>query len=257
MRGYKMNLTIYHGLIAVQLAAALMVFLFLFFISAPYGRYYRKGWGLVIPARFAWMIMEFPAFAVILLFFLVEIRSFRPVPFLFLLIWETHYIYRTFIYPQVFRGAKKEFPVLLVVFALVFNTINGTINGAWLFQLSRPYTISWLIDPRFIVGTVLFFTGFFIHTWADRTLRLLRKPGETGYKIPDSGLFRYIASPNYFGEILEWTGWAVLTWSLPGLAFAVFTFANLMPRAYTNYLWYRKEFPDYPKERKILIPFLF
>ena len=50
-------------------------------------------------------------------------------------------------------------------------------------------------------------------------LRNLRAPGETGYKIPVGGLFRWVSSPNYFGELLEWTGWAIATWSIPGVAF--------------------------------------
>ena len=49
-------------------------------------------------------------------------------------------------------------------------------------------------------------------------------------------------------------GWALATWSLPGLAFAVWTVANLVPRARANHRWYRGRFPDYPKERRALVP---
>jgi len=92
--------------------------------------------------------------------------------------------------------------------------------------------------------------------YSDHILRQLRKPGESGYKIPTRGFYRYLSSPNYFGEILEWTGWAILTWSLPGLAFALFTIANLAPRAIAKQNWYIKSFPDYPKKRKAIIPFV-
>ena len=44
------------------------------------------------------------------------------------------------------------------------------------------------------------------------------------------------------------------TWSLPGLAFAVWTVANLMPRARAHHKWYGNYFPDYPQERKALVP---
>jgi len=74
--------------------------------------------------------------------------------------------------------------------------------------------------------------------------------------IPHRGLFKYISCPNYFGEILEWTGWAIATWSIPGLAFAVFTFANLAPRAFSNHNWYKEKFSNYPEKRKALIPFI-
>ena len=63
-----------------------------------------------------------------------------------------------------------------------------------------------------------------------------------------------MACPNYLGEIIEWAGFAIATWSLPGLAFALMTAANLVPRAGANWLWYRRTFPEYPPERKALIP---
>jgi 3-oxo-5-alpha-steroid 4-dehydrogenase 1 len=231
------------------------VFFSLLFVSAPYGRHYRCGWGAAVPAWSAWLFMEFPAFGVILLFFILHIGSFQTVSFIFLLLWETHYIYRTFVYPMVFRGRKKEFPFLLVFFALVFNAMNGTINGEYLFAMRR-YDLFWLLDPRFVLGTAMFLGGMATHIWADRVLRFLRRPGEKGYGIPKGGLYRWISCPNYFGEILEWSGFAVLTWSPTGLAFAVFTFANLAPRALFNHRWYLNNFSDYPKDRKALIPFV-
>ena len=80
------------------------------------------------------------------------------------------------------------------------------------------------------------------------------KKENKGYQIPHGFLYRYISCPNYFGEILEWIGWALATWSLAGLSFAIWAIANLAPRSYSNYLWYKEKFPDYPKDRKILIP---
>jgi len=82
----------------------------------------------------------------------------------------------------------------------------------------------------------------------------LRQPGETGYRIPQGGLYRWISCLNYFGEIIEWAGWAIATWSLPGLAFAVWTFANLAPRARAHHAWYHQHFPEYPRERRALLP---
>ena len=82
----------------------------------------------------------------------------------------------------------------------------------------------------------------------------MRRPGSHGYSICNEGLYRWISCPNYFGEIIIWTGWALATWSLAGLAFAVWTFANLAPRARAHHIWYRRQFPDYPPERKSLLP---
>jgi 3-oxo-5-alpha-steroid 4-dehydrogenase 1 len=43
---------------------------------------------------------------------------------------------------------------------------------------------------------------------------------------------------------------------MAGLAFAVYTAANLVPRRWTITDWYRERFADYPPERRALIPFL-
>jgi protein-S-isoprenylcysteine O-methyltransferase Ste14 len=100
----------------------------------------------------------------------------------------------------------------------------------------------------------LFAVGYWINRQADRTLHNLRWPGESGYRIPRGGLYRWISCPNYLGEIVEWLGWAVATWSLPGLAFAVWAIANLAPRAWAHHRWYCNYFADYPSERKALVP---
>ena len=69
-------------------------------------------------------------------------------------------------------------------------------------------------------------------------------------------MFRYVSCPNHFGEIVEWAGFAVMCWNLPALSFAVWTAGNLIPRALSHHRWYRERFPDYPPERKAVIPFV-
>jgi protein-S-isoprenylcysteine O-methyltransferase Ste14 len=107
-----------------------------------------------------------------------------------------------------------------------------------------------------VPGVALFGLGQWINHQSDAILLALRAPGETGYKIPTGGLYRWVSCPNYLGELIIWTGWAVATWSSAGLSFAVYTFANLAPRAAANHRWYREQFPDYPPERRALIPFI-
>ena len=109
----------------------------------------------------------------------------------------------------------------------------------------------------FISGLTVFFAGFITHVHSDHIIRNLRQPSESEYKIPEGGMFQYVSCPSYLGEITEWTGWAMMTWSFPGLVFAIWTFANLAPRARSNHLWYLKTFPEYPKNRKALIPFIY
>jgi hypothetical protein len=119
------------------------------------------------------------------------------------------------------------------------------------------YDKSWLTSWNFLTGASLFLTGLVINWKSDSILISLRKPGETGYKIPRGFLFDYVTSPNLFGEIIEWSGFAFMAWNLPALTFMVWTFANLLPRAKNHHDWYLKNFPDYPGNRKVVIPFLF
>ena len=92
---------------------------------------------------------------------------------------------------------------------------------------------------------------------SDSILRNLRKPGERGYKIPYGGAFHWVSAGNYFGEIMEWFGFAIASCSIAGLAFALFTFSNIGPRGYSNHIWYKKQFKgEYPRNRKAVIPYI-
>jgi 3-oxo-5-alpha-steroid 4-dehydrogenase 1 len=200
------------------------------------------------------VIMEAPAPIAFAVCAMVGDVNFAIVNLVFLGLWEAHYIHRAFIYPFSLRGEAKRMPLSVVAFGIMFNFMNGYLNGRYIFSISGGYANSWLIDPRFILGIVLFITGYIINRQSDQELRQLRKPGESGYKISNTRFFRWVSSPNYLGEITIWVGWAIATWSLPGLAFAFWTAANLVPRARANHAWYRHTFADYPPERKALLP---
>jgi 3-oxo-5-alpha-steroid 4-dehydrogenase 1 len=134
-----------------------------------------------------------------------------------------------------------------------FTAPYGYLNGRQAGHFGR-YPASWLVDPRFLTGAALFLGGFLVNLHYDRILIRLRGPRETGHRMPVGGLFRWLSCPNYFGELIEWAGWAMATWSLPGLAYALWGAANLVPRALANHRWYRDTFPGYPPERRALLP---
>jgi len=248
-----MNILYKYSLILI-FSFAVLVFFLLFFIPAPYGKFARKGWGPSIKSKLAWMIMEFPSPFLMTLFFITsDIKTLPEI--IFLILWLTHYVHRTFVYPFSQSGREKPYPLVVVILAIIFNCLNGFSNGFGIFHLFR-YTSSWFLTWQFISGISIFITGFFINKTADRKLRRFRNSNPEEYVIPHGWLFKYISSPHYFGEIIEWAGWALMTWSLPGLAFSVFTIANLFPRAIASHQWYKCNFPEYPSERKAIIPFI-
>lgn len=249
--------SLHHAIVLGWIGLSVVMFPFLMFLTAPYGRHARSGWGPTIDNRLGWILMEAPAALVIFGFWLFGEHSAGLTPIVLLALWELHYINRAFIFPLRIRSQGKRMPVVVMASGVLFNCVNGYINGRWLFGLSGGYADAWLADPRFWIGAALFLTGYGINLHADQVLMNLRKPGETGYKIPRGGLYRWVTSPNYFGEVIEWTGWAIATWSLPGVAFALWTAANLIPRARDHHKWYLSRFPDYPPERRAVIPLIF
>jgi 3-oxo-5-alpha-steroid 4-dehydrogenase 1 len=144
----------------------------------------------------------------------------------------------------------------VVFMGMFFNSINGLLNGRYLNLFAFRYTPGWLLDIRFITGAVLFLFGMIVNLHSDGILRSLRSESDSGYEIPRGGAFQFVSCGNYFGELIEWIGWAFLTWSLAGFTFAIWTAANLVPRALAHHRWYQSQFPDYPEKRRAIIPYI-
>jgi protein-S-isoprenylcysteine O-methyltransferase Ste14 len=245
-----------HGfLVLAMFALAALSFVALLKVDAPYGRFLRPGWGPAIPARVGWILMESPAVFLFVFVYALGANAAAQAPIALLALWQLHYINRTFVYPFRLRGKGKRMPLVIAVMAFAFNWLNAYINARWISHFGE-YPDDWLSGPAFLAGAALFLCGWTINQQSDTILIRLRPPGDTGYRIPAGGLYRWISCPNYLGEILAWTGWAIAAWSLAGLAFAVFTIANLLPRALANHRWYVQQFPEYPASRRALIPYL-
>ena len=245
---------------------AVVVFIALFRFKAGYGFLRGGGWGPQIGNRAAWVLMELPAFATVLFLLIKYLAGPQPagVPAAPLVVMASlfllHYFQRTFIFPLLLRGHSRM-PVAIMAMGMIFNFINGFLIGGWLFVYAPAngvYDSGWLLDPRFITGTLIFFAGMFINMQSDHIIRHLRKPGDTAHYIPTKGMFRYVTSANYFGEITEWVGYAILTWSPAGALFAIWTIANLAPRSKSLTEKYIEEFGDeYTKlNKKNLIPYV-
>lgn len=249
----------YFSLFLITMAViAAIVFVVLYFVEAGYGMLFDRKWGFPIPNRVAWVCMEAPVFFVMLWLWSTSDRQFETAPLLFFLFFELHYIQRSFIFPLLIKGNSKM-PAGIMCMGITFNLLNGYMQGEWLFHLAPAdmYTTNWLTTPQFIIGTVLFFTGMGINLQSDYIIRHLRKPGDTKHYLPKGGMFNYVTSANYFGEIIEWCGFAILTWSASGAVFAWWTIANLVPRANTIYYKYKATFGNEIGNKKRVIPFLY
>ena len=102
--------------------------------------------------------------------------------------------------------------------------------------------------------------GIVINLWPDSALRDLRKPGETAYRIPEGGLFRWVSCPNYLGEMLIYASFALMVWHwLPVLVLAwvwcgLFAVNMMMKEAsLSRYSGWQ----EYKKNSKWLLPGIF
>jgi protein-S-isoprenylcysteine O-methyltransferase Ste14 len=236
---------------------AVAVVPYLMLRPAPYGRHSRKGFGPLVSAPLAWLLMEAPSPLLMILFFMLGRRPHGLVAIVFLGLWLSHYVYRAFLFPLFLPATSRPMPALVMISGALFNVVNAYLNGRWLFSLAEPRALAWLASPQFVAGGLLFLFGLCVHVLADRELRRLRRASGGERVLPRGTLFRFVSCPNYFGEIVEWLGFALATWSPGGLLFALWTAANLVPRAFHHHRWYREKFPDYPSARRAVVPLLF
>lgn len=250
----------YYGVVGSMFCLAPIVFFALQFVSAGYGMMYTPKWGPTVSNRVGWVLMESPVFIAMVLFWLLSPRRWDAAPMVMCLFFLMHYFQRSFIFPFMIKG-KGKMPLTIVAMGILFNLINSYMIGGWLFYVAPVgyYTADWFLSPCFLVGTAVFFVGMWINVRSDSIVRHLRKPGDTRHYIPRGGMYRYVTSANYFGEFVEWTGYAVLTWSLGGAAFALWTFANLAPRARKLHARYLSEFGEEYKvlNRRYILPFIY
>ena len=252
---FSLSWPTYQTILYSWILLAVVVFFMLLKITAPYGRHSSANWGPLISNKWAWVLMELPVLIVLYVLIFPGIILFS-FPYLIMIgLFSLHYINRTFIFPFRIHTKGKKMPMIIMLSAIFFNIMNGFSFGYY-FTHFADYTNDWLSDPRFIIGTILFFTGLFINWKADNMLIHLRKPAETNYRIPNCWLFTKISCANLFGELIEWLGFAILCWNLPALTFFIWTAANLIPRALAHHRWYKEKFPEYPLNRKAIIPYL-
>ena len=228
-------------------------FVYLFFESAPYGRHIKEGWGIEIPAKLGWIVMESPSVILMIIYALIVRDQLQIIHKVFLLIWLTHYIHRTFIYPFLIEMTNHKMPISIAFSAFFFNLVNVSIQAFGIFYFTE-YSENWISSPTFIIGLSIFLLGMYINIRSDYIIVAMKKRNGPGYHIPQTFLYKYLSAPNYFGEIIEWLGWAILTWSISGVVFLIWVIANLFPRAIAHHRWYKNKFDDYPKNRKAIIP---
>lgn len=194
-------------------------------------------------------------------------------------LFTLHYINRDIIYPLRMNPISQKVPLVVIIAAGFITTWNGYLQCFYLAHIRQDSSLSIasssLENIQTWVGIGFFFLGMGINLHSDGVLRNLRRNNSTtakpiisqqqnqrngtrlqhhdhhAYYIPHSPWFTYISCPNFFGELVEWFGFAMAShFSLPSVAFLIYTASNLIPRGIAHHHWYQQKFEDYPSERK-------
>lgn len=241
---------IYQYFLLVMIVLAIGVFIGLQFVTVPYGMTSNNRWGISIRSNVGWFLMESPVFVAMLILYIVSlkygIKPFNWVTFAIFIFFQAHYFQRSFLFPLMMRGQSKM-PISLILTGAFFNVLNALMQGGWLFYFCPKdyYTIDWFWSPQFIIGGIIFLAGMIINMQSDKIIRQLRtERTDNNYYLPCRWLFKHINSANYFGEILEWIGFAILSWSISGVVFVLWSIANIVPRSKAVYERYSQFFGE-------------
>lgn len=174
--------------------------------------------------------------------------------------WSFHYIKRILETIFVHRFSHATMPL---------KNLFKNCSYYWGFAFFVGYFINHPLYTPPTFGAAQFYLGlagfciselgnFSIHI----ALRNLRPPGTTERKIPKptmdpfTQLFNFVSCPNYTYEIGAWLSFSLMTQTLPALLFTLAGGAQMVIWALGKHRNYRKEFANYPRSRKAIIPFV-
>lgn len=143
----------------------------------------------------------------------------------------------------------------LTAFFALFE-IGLILVGSGIFR-QGPIAISGLD----IFALVLFLSGSFVNTASEIQRKLWKQEPSNKGHCYTGGLFGYSMHINYFGDVVLFTGWCLLTGSLwtlglPLLMMLMFMFVHIPPLDQYLAERYGEEFEVYRARTKRLIPFV-
>ena len=106
-----------------------------------------------------------------------------------------------------FTTIKKDFSVFFLTWNLQGLWVLFTLFGALTILTSNNNSNFGILD---IIGVLIWIIGFVIEVVSDRQKSEFKNNKSNAGQFIQSGLWKYSRHPNYFGEILIWTGMAVI-----------------------------------------------
>ncbi|XP_037082828.1 3-oxo-5-alpha-steroid 4-dehydrogenase 1-like [Pollicipes pollicipes] len=225
-------------------------------VGTPPGRWFvRNRFRWPVNNRIGWCLKELPSLLIPIWHLSGQTGPLLRPPLLPLSLFAAHYFQRTFIYP-LRMSADSARPLPYILMAAAFTTWNGQLQS--LAAHRCPADSSDTYTTLHAVGAVIFVLGAAINIDSDQRLLALRKPGGPRYCVPHGGFFEFVTAANYLGEMIEWWGYALVSWTPAALFFALFTTVYLTGCAAELHEQNKARFgAEYPRERRRIVPFLF
>ncbi|XP_028156156.1 probable very-long-chain enoyl-CoA reductase art-1 [Ostrinia furnacalis] len=174
------------------------------------------------------------------------------------LCWTGHYAKRLLETLFVHRFSHGTMPL---------SNLFKNCGYYWMFTLYVAYHVNHPLytppsDTWFYVGL----TGFVLCELGNLSIHILlknlRPPGTKVRRIPVpdgnplTQLFNFVSCPNYTYEFGSWLFFTIMTKCAPAGLFAAAGFYQMAVWALGKHRNYKKEFPEYPKGRKAILPFI-
>jgi len=108
-----------------------------------------------------------------------------------------------------FQSIKPHLPVFLMTWTLQGLWVSVTASCALAAMTSKSS-----VEPGVfaVIGTLIWVVGFTFEVLADRQKSAFRAKPENREAFITTGLWAWCRHPNYFGEIVLWSGVAVIAW---------------------------------------------
>jgi 3-oxo-5-alpha-steroid 4-dehydrogenase 1 len=181
-------------------------------------------------------------------------------------LYVLHYLNRAVITPLFLAPSMSPIHASIFLMMVTFQYTNSACIASWLvYSELTPSTHSSSFSAlTSLMGLVMFFLGLAGNIASENELFALRRGAakrkaksegkaqiiyDKVYVIPPaSGWFKYVLSPHYVLEWLEWTGYWILGgglglgWNTPALWFLINELVTMSPRAVVSRSWYEKKF---------------
>ncbi|KAL5720420.1 hypothetical protein ACHQM5_013089 [Ranunculus cassubicifolius] len=150
-----------------------------------------------------------------------------------------------------FSGSVVLNGVIVIPISYFISTATMIYNQHLTQALPEPS-----LDLKY-AGVAIFLLGTIGNLYHHMILANLREKDDKTYKIPKGGLFNLMICPHYFFEILAFVGVSLISQTIYPICFTAGTAIYLTGRSYVTRKWYLSKFPDFSKDVKALIPFVF